>query len=53
VPNWEKQPVAAGKNTEIAVKITPEEKGYFNKTVTVHCNTEEGRILLKVGGMVE
>jgi hypothetical protein len=53
VPNWEKQPVAAGKNTEITVKITPEEKGYFNKTVTVYCNTEEGRILLKVSGMVE
>jgi hypothetical protein len=53
VPEWEKQPIAAGKNTEIAVKITPEEKGSFNKTVTVHCNTEEGQILLKVSGMVE
>jgi hypothetical protein len=53
VPNWEKQPVAAGNNTDIKVKITPEEKGYFNKTVTVHCNTAEEQILLKVSGMVE
>jgi hypothetical protein len=53
VPEWEKQPVAAGKNTEIKVKITPEEKGYFNKTITVHCNTEKGQILLKVSETVE
>jgi hypothetical protein len=53
VPNWDKQSIAAGKNTEIKVKIAPEEKGYFNKTVTVHCNTEEGQILLKVSGMVK
>jgi hypothetical protein len=53
VPEWEKQPVLTGKSTEIKVKITPEEKSYFSKTITVHCNTEEGRILLKISGMVE
>jgi hypothetical protein len=53
VANWEKQPIDLGENTKIKVKITPEEKGYFNKTITVHCNTEEGRILLKISGMVE
>jgi hypothetical protein len=53
VPEWEKQPVAVGSSTEIKVKITPETSGYFNKTVTVHCNTEEGQISLKVKGMVE
>jgi hypothetical protein len=53
VPEWEKQPVAAGKSTEIRVKITPEKSEYFNKTVTVHCNTEEGQILLKIKGVVE
>jgi hypothetical protein len=50
VPEWEKQPIAAGKSTEIKVKITPEEKGYFHKTVTVHCNTEAGSIVLNVSG---
>jgi hypothetical protein len=52
VPEWEKYPIAPGKSTEIKVKITPEEKGYFNKTVTVYGNTETGRIVLKVSGMV-
>jgi hypothetical protein len=53
VPSWEKQPIDSGKSTEIKVKITPETKGYFNKTITVHCNTVEGQILLKLSGMVE
>jgi hypothetical protein len=53
VPEWAKQPVTVGKSTEIKVKITPEKSEYFNKTVTVHCNTEAGQISLKVKGMVE
>jgi hypothetical protein len=53
VPDWEKQPVKAGKVAEIKVQITPAETGYFNKTVTVHCNNEQGQILLKVTGAVE
>jgi hypothetical protein len=53
VPEWEKQPIAAGNSTKIKVQITPEEKGYFNKTITVHCNIEEGQISLKVKGIVE
>jgi hypothetical protein len=53
VPVWEKQPVAAGKSTEIKVQITPEEKGYFNKTITVHCNVEKGRISLNITGVVD
>jgi hypothetical protein len=48
-----KQPITLGNSTEIKVKITPEKGEYFNKTVTVHCNTEEGQILLKISGMVE
>jgi uncharacterized protein (DUF58 family) len=53
VPEWDKQPIAAGKSTEIKVKITPERREYFNKTVTIHCNTEKGRISLIVKGTVE
>jgi hypothetical protein len=52
VPEWEKYPITPGKSTEIKVRITPEEKDYFNKTVTVYGNTETGRIVLKVSGMV-
>jgi hypothetical protein len=33
--------------------ITPEKSEYFNKTVTVHCNTEEGQILFTVRGRVK
>jgi hypothetical protein len=53
VPKWEKQPIASGNSTEIKVNITPEKSEYFNKTVTVHCNTEEGQILFTVRGIVE
>jgi hypothetical protein len=53
VPEWEKQPVAAGKSTEIRVKITPEKSEYFDKMVTVHCNTEESRIMFHIRGTVE
>jgi hypothetical protein len=52
VPEWEKHPIVPGKSTEIRVRITPEEKSYFNKTVTVYSNAETGRIVLKVSGMV-
>jgi hypothetical protein len=53
VPEWDKQPVATGKSAKIKVRITPEEKGYFNRTITVYCNTKKGQILLKIKGMVE
>jgi hypothetical protein len=53
VPEWDKQPVAAGQTTEIKVRVTPEDSGYFDKTVTVRCNVESGIILLRVSGTVE
>jgi hypothetical protein len=53
VPEWEKQPIAAGKSTEIKVKITPEKSEYFNKTITVYCNTGKGRISFIVKGAVK
>jgi hypothetical protein len=52
VAEWDKQPITAGKNTEIKVKITPEKSEYFNKTVTVHCNIEAGQISFKIKGTV-
>jgi hypothetical protein len=52
ISEWEKQPIKTGKTSEIKIRITPEEKGYFNKTITVQCNTQEGQILLKVNGTV-
>jgi hypothetical protein len=48
VPEWDKQPVTTGKSAKIQVRIIPKESGLFNKTITVHCNTKEGQILLKL-----
>ena len=53
VPEWDKQPVASGKTTEIKVKITPEKREFFHKTVTVHCNTEKGGLVLYIKGSVD
>jgi hypothetical protein len=53
VPEWEKQPIAVGSSTEIKVKITPETSGYFNKMITVHCNTEAGQVSFIVRGTVK
>jgi hypothetical protein len=53
VPEWEKQPIAVRCSTEIKVKITQETNGYFNKTVTVHCNTEAGQVSFIVRGTVK
>jgi hypothetical protein len=53
VPEWEKRPIALGESTEIKMKITPERREYFNKTVTVYCNTEKGQISLTLKGTVE
>jgi hypothetical protein len=53
IPDWEKQPIASGNSTEIKVKITPEKSEYFNKIITVHCNTEKRQISLIVKGTVK
>lgn len=50
---WEKKPVAAGKITEIKAEITLDHSGYFEKTITVYCNTEEQQIVLKIKGTTE
>jgi hypothetical protein len=53
IPDWEKQPVKAGRNAKIKVRITPQEKGYLNKIITVYCNIEKGQISFLVKGTVE
>ncbi len=50
---WKKQPVKPGATTQIKVKMTPEQSGYFNKTVDVHCNVTSGLIKLVVKGEAE
>jgi hypothetical protein len=38
---WNKQPVKPEETVQIKVTIKPDEEGYFNKTINVHCNTKE------------
>jgi len=53
VPQWEKKPIIPGQKTEIKVKVTPDNSGYFRKTVTVFCNTKEGSTQLTVKSMIK
>jgi hypothetical protein len=53
VPKWDKKPIEPEEETEIEVEITPEETGFFHKTVKVYGNMENEMILLTVKGMVE
>lgn len=53
VPEWVKKPVLPNQTTEIAVRVTPDNKGYFRKVVTVFCNTEDKILSLVVKGIVE
>jgi hypothetical protein len=47
---WEKQPVAPGETTTIRVDITPDETGYFSKTINVYCNIQDTPVRLVVNG---
>jgi len=47
---WEKRPIEPGQAVNISVEMTPEETGYFSKTIDVHCNIQETSIRLMVNG---
>ncbi len=49
--DFEKKPVAPGKETKITVHFTPEEEGFFHKVVTVHCNAAASPFKLHLKGM--
>ena len=48
--DWEKQPIKPGNSTEIDVKFTMDNTGYFNKTLEVFGNMEPSPLLLKITG---
>lgn len=48
----EKKRVSPGERTKITVRFTPEEEGFFNKVVLVHCNANASPIRLNVKGKV-
>lgn len=53
VPKWEKRPIKPGEETLIEVEVTPENSGYFQKSINVFCNTDEGLVMFNITGMVE
>lgn len=51
--DFEKEPIKPGKSTDIAVSITPDNKGYFHKTVDLYSNTNNSPTQLSVKGIAE
>ena len=49
---WEKRPIEPGKTTTISVEMTPDETGYFSKTIDVYGNIKESPLRLTINGNV-
>ncbi|MDR2910132.1 MAG: DUF1573 domain-containing protein [Bacteroidales bacterium] len=47
---WEKRPVAPGQTTTISVNMTPDETGFFSKTIDVYCNVDNSPVRLTLNG---
>ena len=47
---YSKEPVPPGKETLLEVYYKAERSGYFDKTVTVHCNAENSPLTLRING---
>ena len=47
---YRKEPVRPGDTLELKVSYEAEDKGFFNKTLTVYCNTENSPLRLNVRG---
>ena len=48
--HWNKAPIVPGETTQISTEIEIKEKGYFNKTVSVYCNTDDSPLTLTIKG---
>jgi len=47
---WEKRPVATGQSVNIRVEMTPDETGYFRKSIDIYCNIKDSPIRLMING---
>ena len=50
---YDKKPVLPDSSTEIKITYNADDKGYFNKTVSVYANSEESPVLLRLKGYVK
>lgn len=51
-PRYEKKPVPPGGTVDITVEMKIKEEGYFEKIVSVYCNTQYSPVQFKVKGMI-
>ena len=51
-PRYDKKPVKPGETIKISVEMKIKEEGYFEKTISVYCNTQNAPIQFKVKGQV-
>lgn len=50
VSKWDKKPIKPNEETEIKVEVTPDSEEYFNETVSVFCNADNGVLILSIEG---
>jgi len=50
---YDKKPVLPDSSTEIKITYNADDRGYFNKTVSVYGNSEESPVLLRLKGYVK
>jgi hypothetical protein len=48
--SYSKEPVRPGVSLELTVTYEAEEKGHFNKMITVYCNTKASPLRLMIAG---
>ena len=51
-PRYDKKPVKPGETINITVEMKIKEEGYFEKTISVYCNTQNSPLQFKVRGSV-
>lgn len=51
-PQYDKKPVNPGETINITVEMKIKEEGYFEKTISVYCNTQNSPLQFKVKGSV-
>ncbi len=53
VPSWTKNPIKTGEWAEITAKYDNSDFGFFQKNISVYCNTKDSPIVLTIQGKVK
>lgn len=49
---WEKRPIMPNRSTTISVTLSLNEKGFFNKEITIYANTNPSKYVLRITGTI-